>query len=194
VATCGDSIGRGSSHEGLAESRWPAGLGVIHLVLHRPVPVELTDDAWVGRRVKRLAATSAVALGLVWALSVTTLETPLLVDGALALGWISMPLVLIVGLRRPSARYWLILPSTLVSLGLLAISIGWLPDDPVAAAGWLTVTVGVVLGGVMGAWFWFRVLPVPTALDDPSTAGRWAFITVHVALIVTGLILVIVAG
>jgi hypothetical protein len=47
---------------------------------------------------------------------------------------------------------------------------------------------------LMGAWFWFRMLPVPAALDDPAAAGRWALIAMHVTLIVTGLVLVVVTG
>ena len=164
---------------------------MIHQALHRSIPVELTDDRRITRRVKRLAGTSAVALGLVWVLATTTLGTPPVVDFALFSGWILMPTVLVLGLRRPAIRYWLVVPSTLVSLALLAISMAWLPPEPVAATGWLLTTAGVLLGGVMGAWFWFRVVPVPTSLDDPSATGRWAFIVVHVALITTGLLLVI---
>ena len=109
---------------------------MIHQALHRSIPVELTDDLRIRRRVKRLAATSAVALGLIWVLALTTLDTPLLIEVALLAGWILMPAVLLVGLRRPSTRYWLVVPSTLVSLSLLAIAIGWLPADSTAAAGW----------------------------------------------------------
>ena len=166
---------------------------MIHQALHRPIPVELTADRRMTRRAKRLAATSAVALGLIWVLALTTLQTPLLIDAALAVGWITMPMVLVLGLRRPSIRYWLVVPSTLVSLALLAISINWLPPDPLPALGWLLLTVGVLLGGVMGAWFWFRMVPVPTPLDDPAARGRWALIALHVALITTGLVLVIAA-
>ena len=60
---------------------------MIHEALHRPIPVELTADRRITRRVKRLAATSSVALGLIWALAVTTLEAPAPVDAALAAGW-----------------------------------------------------------------------------------------------------------
>ena len=162
---------------------------MIHAALHRPVPVELTADRRITRRVKRLAATSAVALGLIWGLAVTTLEAPVPVDIALALGWITMPSVLLASLWRPLIRYWLIVPSTLVGGGLVATSLAWLPEDQVAAAGWLLMTAGVLLGGVMGLWFWFRVGPVPTTLDDPSSAGRWALIALHVTLIVAGLAL-----
>jgi hypothetical protein len=167
---------------------------VIHQALRRPIPVELTADPRITRRTKRLAAVSMVALGLVWGLAVTTLDAPVAVDAALAAGWITMPAVLLASLWRPAIRYWLVVPSALVSLGLVAIIIGWRPADPVAAAGWLLVTVGVLLGGLMGLWFWFRVLPVPSMLDDPGAAGRWALIAVHVALIVVGLALVIAAS
>jgi hypothetical protein len=162
---------------------------VIHEALHRSIPVELTADRRITRRVKRLAATSAVALGLIWVLAVTTLEAPAPVDAALAAGWIMMPAVLVASLWRPFIRYWLIVPSTLVGLGLVAISLGWLPENPAAAAGWLSMTVGVLLGGVLGLWFWFRVVPVPATLDDPFSVGRWALIGLHVALITTGLAL-----
>ena len=50
--------------------------GVIHAALHRRIPVELTADRRITRRVKRLAAVSAVALGLIWVLAVATLEAP----------------------------------------------------------------------------------------------------------------------
>ena len=104
-----------------------------------------------------------------------------------------MPTVLVASLWRPLIRYWLVVPSTLVSLGLVATSLGWLPENPVAAAGWLLMTVGVLLGGVMGLWFWFRVVPVPAMFDGPYSAGRWAVIALHVALITTGLALAIAA-
>jgi len=162
---------------------------VIHEALQRSVPVELTADRGIVRRVKRLAATSAVALGLIWLLAVTALEAPVPVDAALAAGWIMMPAVLVASLWRPSLRYWLVVPSTLVGFGLLAICLGWLPQDPAAAAGWLLMTVGVLLGGVMGLWLWFRVVPVPATLDDPFSAARWALIALHIALITTGLAL-----
>ena len=166
---------------------------MIHEALGRSIPVELTPDRRITRRVRRLAATSALALGLIWALAVATLEAPVPVDAVLAAGWITMPTVLLASLSRPSFRYLLIVPSTLVGLGLAAISLGWLPEAPAAAAGWSLMTVGVLLGGVMGLWFWFRVVPVPTTLDDPVSTGRRALIALHVTIIATGLALVIVA-
>jgi len=159
----------------------------------RPVPVELGPDSAFAGRVRRLGTVSLVALGLVWGLSVTTLDAPAPVDVVLAAGWALMPLTLFASLARPVIRYALVIPSTLVSLGLLAIVIWWLPSVPIAAAGWVLVTAGVLLGGVLGLWFWYRLLPVPAALDDPFSRGRWTLIAVHVSLIVVGLVLAAVA-
>ena len=167
---------------------------MIHRALGRPVPVEFTDDQRVVGRVKRLALVSAVMLGLIWVLAVGTLESPYVVGGALFAGWILMPVTLVASLSNQTARYWLVLPSMLVSLGLLLVVLGWTPAEPEAAAGWLLMTAGVLLGGGMGLWLWFRVLPVPARLDDPTSPGRWALIGVHVALVVAGALLVVGAA
>jgi hypothetical protein len=167
---------------------------MIHRALGRPVPVELTDDPRISGRVKRLSAVSVVMLGLIWALSVTTLNAPFWVDAVLFVGWILMPSILLASLSAQAARYWLVLPSTLVSLGLASVVVGWLPSEPIAAGGWLLITAGVALGGALGLWLWFRVLPVPDRLDDPASSGRWAMIGVHVTLVVSGVLLVISAS
>lgn len=158
----------------------------------RPIPieqraqVELSSDPRFERRIRRLAVVSAVALGLIWGLVVATLEAPLAVDVAFAAGWLLMPLTLVASLRRPRLRYGLVLPASLVSIGLLAACLGWLPADPLVAAGWLLMTAGVALGAGLGLWLWYRLLPVPARLDDPFSTGRWALIGVHVALVVAG--------
>ena len=46
------------------------------------------------------------------------------------------------------------------------------------------------MGAVQGTWFWFRCIPVPIALSDPFSRGRWVLIVVHVFLIVAGVTLV----
>ncbi|MET1231640.1 MAG: hypothetical protein ABWY52_02170 [Candidatus Limnocylindrales bacterium] len=161
---------------------------MIHEALHRPIPVELTDDRRIRRRVKRLAAVSAVALGLIWALAAATLDAPLAVDVALLAGWLLMPTILLASLRDARLRYGLMAPSVLVSFALLAIVLGWSPGG-VAGVGWLMMLLGILLGGAMGLWFWFRVLPVPHVLDAPDAPGRWILIAVHVALVVVGLAL-----
>jgi hypothetical protein len=120
---------------------------------------------------------------------VSTLKAPPLVDGALLAGWALMPAVLFASLARPMLRYGLTLPATLVTLGLLAIAFSWLPASPLAAAGWLLVLAGVALGGTMGLWLWYRLLPVPPALAHPFSPARWTLIGVHVALIVVGIVL-----
>jgi hypothetical protein len=153
----------------------------------RPLPVELSHDRRFARRVKRLGLVSMVALGAVWWLAVATTSAPLPVGVALAAGWFLMPAILFASLARPLLRYGLVVPASLVGFGLLAITASWLPAAPVAATGWLLITAGVLFGGVMGLWFWYRLLPVPASLDDPSSPGRWALIAVHVALIVVGL-------
>lgn len=163
-------------------------------IAHRSVPVELTASPAVQGRVRRLTAVSAVALGLIFGLAVARLDAPTAVAAALAAGWVLMPLTLAASLVRPLLRCGLVVPASLVSLGLLAVCAGWLPDRPVAAAGWVLLTVGVALGGGLGLWLWYRLLPVPARLDDPLSAGRWTLIAVHVGLILAGLLLVIVAG
>lgn len=162
--------------------------------LLRRLPVELSTDARFARRVKRLALTSVVALGLIWWLAVTTLVTPPVAGLALAAGWVLMPTVLVASLSRPRLRYALVLPATLVGVALLGVSVWWLPPEPLAAAGWLLITAGISLGGGLGLWFWFRLLPVPEPLNDPFSAGRLALIGLHVGLIVTGLLLAVVGG
>ncbi len=150
----------------------------------------MTADAAFAKRVTRLAITSALVLGCIWVLSAATLQAPPVVGAALAGGWILMPSILGLSLRWPRLRYALLVPSALVAVALLAICATALPRDDLARIGWLLVTGGVLLGGVLGVWFWFRWLPVPTGLSDPFSPGRWALIAVHVSLIVAGLALV----
>jgi hypothetical protein len=162
---------------------------VIGAAQPRPTPRELSADPSFERRVRRLAVVSAVALGLVWALAISTLDAPLAVDLAFLAGWMLMPLTLVASLARPRLRYGLVVPASLVSVGLGAVSVAWLPPDPVAAIGWLLMTAGVALGGALGLWLWYRLLPVPVALDDPFAPARWALIAVHVVLVVVGFVL-----
>ena len=161
---------------------------MIHEALHRPIPVELTEDPRIRRRVRRLAAVSAVALGLIWGLAVATTGSPAWVVVVLFSSWLLMPAVLLASLRDARLRYGLAIPSVSASLGLMAIVAGASPGG-LAGVGWLLIMLGVLLGGAMGLWFWFRVLPVPTVLDAPDAPGRWALIAVHVALILVGLVL-----
>ena len=153
--------------------------------------IEMTADSRFGVRVIRLAATSVVALGLIWGFQFATLQTPAFVGISLAAGWMLMPALLMVSLRWPIARYGLALPSTLVGLGLVAVCLTALPTEWAAAkVGWLMTTAGVLMGGVLGLWFWFRLAPLPRFLDDPFGPGRWTLVAVHIGLIVVGLALI----
>jgi hypothetical protein len=153
----------------------------------RALPVELSDDARFAGRMRRLALTATVALGVLWALATTTLDAPLAAELSLLLGWLLMPTLLFASLRDPRWRYALVLPSSLVGVPLLAICARWLPASAVAAAGWVLVTAGILLGSLLGIWFWYRLLPVPAALEDPFSPGRWMLISAHIVLIVAGL-------
>jgi hypothetical protein len=159
---------------------------VIGAAAPQRVSVELGTDPHFERRIRRLAVVSAIALGLICGLAVATLDAPAAVAALLGAGWLLMPATLAASVPRPRLRYALVLPATLVSLGLLAICVGWLPGDPAAAAGWLLLTAGIAVGGGLGLWFWFRLLPVPARLDDPFSTGRWALIGIHVGLVVAG--------
>jgi hypothetical protein len=79
-------------------------------------------------------------------------------------------------------------------VGLVALCLTALPSEPLARAGWVLVTAGILLGGVLGGWFWFRWLPVPASLDAPFAPGRWVLVAVHVSMIVAGLALVMVGA
>jgi hypothetical protein len=153
-------------------------------------PVELTSDAAFARRVIRLALTSSIALGFVWLLATVTLDVHPGVGASLALGWFLMPSILFLSLRRPRLRYTLVIPSALVAVPLLIICAGNLPERQIARTGWLLLTAGILSGGVLGVWFWFRWLPVPRWLHAPFSLSRWALIGLHVALVVSGLVLV----
>ena len=160
-----------------------------HPIVQQPT-VELTADPRFARRIIRLALTSALALGLIWWLSARTLNAHPAVSISLGAGWLLMPLVLVLSLRWPKLRYALVVPSFLVGLALVAVCTSALPEERVASAGWLLITGGVLLGGVLGAWFWFRWLPVPARLVDPFAPGRWVLVATHVSLITAGLALV----
>lgn len=153
-------------------------------------PVELTSDPAFAKRVIRLAMTSAVALGLICVLAAVTLETNRGIRVSLALGWVLMPTILLLSLRRPVLRYALAVPSGLVGVALLLICAGDVPNGSIARAGWTLLTAGILVGSVLGIWFWFRWLPVPDRLHPPFSSGRWALIVLHVLLMTAGIVLI----
>jgi hypothetical protein len=95
-----------------------------------------------------------------------------------------------MSLRFPLLRYALVIPSTLVAISLIAITALAVHGSIAVLAGWFFIGAGVLLGGVLGVWFWFRWIPVPTSLDDPFSPGRWTLIRLHVFLIVSGCMIV----
>lgn len=157
------------------------------VALHLPqVHRELSHDARFRWRIIRLTGVSMVALGVITVLAAATLRVPWWVVAMLAAGSVLMPLVLAASLREPRLRYALTIPASLVTLALFAIVAWWLPVEPVALAGWLLITAGILVGAGLGAWFWYRMMPVPAALDDPFSGGRWALVALHIGLLVVG--------
>lgn len=149
--------------------------------------IELTGDRLFRHRVRRLVAISSVALGVIWGLAfVEDPATWVLV--LLVVGWVSMPTILAASLNRPSLRYALIVPASAVSVGLFGMVMA-APQDTVI--GWLFITAGILLGGSLGVWFWFRWLPVPRILDDPFGWPRVTLVGLHLALVLVGATLVV---
>jgi hypothetical protein len=145
----------------------------------------MTIDPSFARRLKRLIAVSAVALGLIFLLAYNTSGAGWISYGLLIGGWVSMPILLARSLERPMWRYLLAIPAGLVSSGLVIVAFGF-DGSSVAQIGWWSMTAGVLLGGTLGGWFWYRWMPVPRILDQPFSTGRWALIAVHAGLIVAG--------
>lgn len=156
--------------------------------------LEMSSDPAFERRVRRLRNVSTIALGVIFGLAVGTLDAGWPIDLVLLLGWLLMPVVLGSSLWHAEIRLLVAVPATLVGLALVTICAVALPADPIARAGWLSVTLGIAWGGFLGAWFWYRWLPVPSTLDAPYSKGRWILIGVHVALVVAGLLLVAIAA
>lgn len=161
------------------------------LSLGRRLGVEMTDDPPFLQRVRRLAITSGVALGVVWILAVATLEAGPAIETGLLLGWLSMPTVLAISLRRPRIRRWVAVPALLVTASLVALCLGSLPASGPERAGWLVLAAGILMGGAIGLWFWYRLLPVPEILRDPFGSARWILIAIHVGLVVCGIALIL---
>jgi hypothetical protein len=157
----------------------------------RRTGIEMSGDPLFLPRVRRLASVSSVALGIIWMLAIWTTEPHSgAIDGALLAGWILMPTVLWSSIRRPEMRALVFLPSALVTVGLMALCLTALPGAAMVRGGWLLVTGGILFGGFLGGWFWFRWFPVPASLDAPFSSARWVLIGIHVAMIVVGIALV----
>lgn len=147
-------------------------------------PRELSNDPAFRRRVIRLAVVSAIVLGLITYLA-DRQSAPLPIVLLLLLGWLTMPTLLLLSLARPMIRVGLLLPSTVVTMGVVWLAA--MPGQASNPAGWILVAIGIILGDLLGLWFWFRLIPVPPMLNDPFSPARWTLIAVHIACVVGGL-------
>ncbi len=155
-------------------------------LLNTRTGVELTRDRLFEHRVRRLVAISAVALGVIWALAFVG-EGARWILVLLGIGWVVMPTVLALSLSRPMTRFALVVPASAESIGLIAMTMS-APGSTVV--GWAFVTAGILFGGSVGMWFWFRWLPVPRAFDDPFGFSRLVLVGVHVGLVLIGMTMV----
>ena len=149
--------------------------------------VELTANRLFAHRIRRLIVISTIALGAIWGLAVAD-DAEVWVLVLLGVGWLTMPTILALSLRRPMLRYALLVPANAVAIGLIGMSLT-APDS--TEGGWLLVTIGIVVGGALGAWFWFRWLPVPRAFDDPYGTPRVALVGLHIGLVLVGIAMVV---
>lgn len=139
-------------------------------------------------RVRRLAVVSSIALGLVWWLSLDVSGAGALERWGLLAGWVLMPATLVASLFDAWARFAVGVPASLVSL--VALRLTWL-EFP--SAGWMLLAAGVLLGGMLGMWSWFRWAPIPAMFRAPYGRGRRALIAVHVALTAAGIAAIVAA-
>lgn len=154
------------------------------------ISVELTSDPCFLRRIKRLILVSAMALGLICLLVLTTTDIGWIPTGLLVGGSLSMPILLAGSLSKPQWRYLLAVPAGMVSASLLIIALGFEGSSD-ARFGWWLMTAGVLMGGTLGGWFWYRWAPVPRIFNEPFSTGRWTLIAVHAGLVVVGGVLVV---
>ena len=158
-------------------------------VIRQPTGVEFTHDESFEARIRRLSVVSVVALGIITALAIRD-DAPIGVVLALVVGWVLMPSLLRLSLRRPPLRYALAIPATAVTGALGVFCLTALPSDA-SVAGWWMITGSIALGALMGMWLWFRWLPVPRDLEDPFSLQRLALVAVHVAGVLAGIVLVV---
>lgn len=153
---------------------------------------EMSTNVRFRRRLRRLIVVSTVMLGSITLLAVLSTDARPITIGLLAAGWLLMPTLLYAGLDRPRLRYLLMVPATLVTAGLIVVANG-VEAGPTARLGWWLITGGVLFGGGLGGWFWYRWMPVPGHLEDPFSSGRISLIAIHVGLILIGMGLVLTA-
>ena len=94
-----------------------------------------------------------------------------------------MPTVLAISLRRPLARYALVVPASLVIVGLWGM-VTTATDTELL--GWSLVLAGILLGGTLGMVFWYRWVSVPRRFNDPFGPARMALVAIHIGLVLVG--------
>jgi hypothetical protein len=144
--------------------------------------VELTDDRWFAHRVRRLVVVSAAALGIITLLAVRS-DGPTWSVVLLVGGWALMPVILATSLRNPQVRFGLVLPASLVTVGLLGMLVSATGAE---LLGWAVMAAGILLGGTLGMWFWYRWVPVPARFNDPYGPARMTLVAIHIALVLIG--------
>ena len=144
--------------------------------------VELTDDRIFAHRVRRLVAISAVALGVITWLALRA-DGPSWSIMLLAAGWVLMPTVLAISLRRPPVRYALVIPASLVIVGLWGMVTTATGTE---LLGWTLLFAGILLGGTLGMVFWYRWLSVPRQFNDPFGPARMTLVAIHIGLVLAG--------
>lgn len=149
-------------------------------------------DPGFAARVRRLIIVSVVALGSISLLVVFAADSGWPPAALMITGWVLMPPLLASSLSKPKWRYLLPLPATTASVALLLVAVestgsSW------ARAGWWMMAGGLLTGGSLGVWFWYRWLPVPRPLDEPFSTGRWLLVSAHVGLVAIGWLLVLFA-
>jgi hypothetical protein len=152
----------------------------------------MTRDPVMQGRVFRLTAISGLILGLI-AVGAAAQTPHGWAVASVGAGWVAMPVLLALSLRRPGVRILLVVPAGSVLIGLTGVCAS-VVGEPSRIIGWSMVTVGIAIGGVLGLWFWYRLLPVPVALDDPSSPGRWSLIGLHVGLVALGIVWLLANG
>lgn len=154
--------------------------------------VEMTTDPRFTARIRRLIGVSTVALGSITLLVVFTADAGWLPAALMISGWVFMPALLAYSLPKPMSRYLLALPAAAASVALLLVAIES-TGSVWTRAGWWMLAIGLLTGGSLGVWFWYRWLPVPRPLDEPFSAGRWVLVSAHVGLVAVGWLLVFCA-
>lgn len=150
-------------------------------------PIEMSTDSRFERRLRRLVLVSLVFLGVIAYLAWSKGDAGPLTLVFLISGWILMPTLLHISVAKPRWRYLLAIPAMLVIVGLLRTTL----DAGAAAFGWWLITAGIAFGGTLGGWFWYRWVPVPSRLDNPFSPGRWALVTIHVGMVIAGIVSVL---